>query len=50
MKEMPFKIEKQADKSIYTVSVYYNESAQEGQKSSDLNNKTYTFDVMSRIG
>ncbi|MDB0439264.1 type IV pilin [Clostridioides difficile] len=50
MKETPFKIEKQADKSIYTVSVYYNESAQEGQKNSDLNNKTYTFDVMSRIG
>ncbi|MFL8712360.1 PilW family protein [Clostridioides sp. GD02377] len=50
MKETPFKIEKQTDKYIYTVSIYYNESTQESQKDSDLNNKTYTFDVMSRIG
>lgn len=50
MKKTPFKIEKQAGKSIYTVNIYYNESVQESQKNSDLNNKTYTFDVMSRIG
>lgn len=50
MKETPFKIEKQTDKSIYTVSIFYNESVQEGHKNSNLNNKTYTFDVMSRIG
>lgn len=50
MKETPFKIEKQTGKSIYTVSIYYNESVQESHKNSNLNNKTYTFDVMSRIG
>ncbi|MDC0805348.1 type IV pilin, partial [Clostridium paraputrificum] len=50
MKETPFKIEKQTGKSIYTVSIYYNESVQESHKNINLNNKTYTFDVMSRIG